>query len=67
MKNPLIGALLATVLLLFNQPTTAEDIDLFVGVQAPPGELPNVLIVLDNTGNWSSPFTSEIYASGFHA
>jgi type IV pilus assembly protein PilY1 len=41
----------------------AEDIDLFVGANTTStAEVPNVLIVLDNTANWSSPFTNEIAA-----
>jgi type IV pilus assembly protein PilY1 len=47
---------------LFQPPAAAEDIDLFV--QPPPANngTPNVLILLDNTANWSTPFTKEIAA-----
>lgn len=61
LKNAIKTLLLAAVLI--TQPHAyAEDIDLFVG--ATPGEVakPNVLILLDNTGNWSSPFQNEIAA-----
>ncbi len=41
----------------------AEDIDLFVGANTSTStEVPNVLIVLDNTANWTSPFTNEVAA-----
>lgn len=43
--------------------TQAEDIDLFVGASASATtEVPNVLIVLDNTANWNTAFTNEIAA-----
>jgi type IV pilus assembly protein PilY1 len=48
-----IGGVLATAVFAFHGPAGAEDLDLFV---QPPGEIvgiPNVLIVLDNTANWS--------------
>ena len=47
---------------LFQPPAAAEDIDLFV--QPPPANngTPNVLILLDNTANWNTPFTQEIAA-----
>jgi type IV pilus assembly protein PilY1 len=41
---------------------TAEDIDLFVQPQGGNVGLPNVLIILDNTANWNTPFTNEIAA-----
>lgn len=41
----------------------SDDIDLFVGAPPPSAtEVPNVLILLDNTGNWSSPFSAEMAA-----
>lgn len=40
----------------------AEDIDLFTGVDAASSDLPNVLIVIDNTANWSTAFTAEMAA-----
>lgn len=40
----------------------AEDIDLFVGTPPSGAEAPNVLIILDNTGNWSTPFENQIAA-----
>lgn len=40
----------------------AEDVDLFVGTPAATTDAPNVLIILDNTANWSTPFTNEIAA-----
>lgn len=37
----------------------AEDIDLFVGVPPSTAETPNVLIIMDNTANWNTPFVNE--------
>jgi type IV pilus assembly protein PilY1 len=38
----------------------AEDIDLFLGPTPPQNtSAPNVLFVIDNTGNWTSPFEDE--------
>lgn len=54
MKKRTFSGLLASMLLVVNQSVAlAEDIDLFLGT--PPGttEVPNVLIILDNTANWS--------------
>ena len=50
-------------LLALCTPALAEDIDLFVQ-PAPPSstDVPNVLILLDNTANWNQPFTNEIAA-----
>lgn len=58
MKNRFL-IILFSFSLLFRQHAQAEDIDLFLGT--PPGttEVPNVLIILDNTGNWSAPFVNE--------
>ncbi|MBC9251466.1 pilus assembly protein PilY [Pseudomonas alcaligenes] len=43
-------------------PLWAEDIDLFIGTPPSATEAPNVLIILDNTANWSTPFTNEMAA-----
>jgi len=40
----------------------SEDVDLFVGTPPATTGAPNVLIILDNTANWSTPFTNEIAA-----
>lgn len=56
MKNILNG-LLATSLLMLNLSVSAEDIDLFVGA-SPAGDLPNVMIVLDNGANFSASTSS---------
>ncbi|WP_447746712.1 pilus assembly protein [Pseudomonas nicosulfuronedens] len=37
----------------------AEDIDLFIGTPPNSTDAPNVLIVLDNTANWNTPFDNE--------
>ncbi|WP_151445627.1 pilus assembly protein [Lacisediminimonas profundi] len=51
--------------LLFAVPllATAEDIDLFLGVTPSTAtEVPNVLIIVDNTANWNTAFTNEMAA-----
>jgi len=50
---------LAAALTLSAQART-EDIDLFLGIPASAADAPNVLIVLDNTANWNTPFTAEM-------
>jgi type IV pilus assembly protein PilY1 len=47
---------------LLQLPAMAEDLDLFVGKSTGSADKPNVLFVLDNTGNWSAPFKAEIEA-----
>ncbi|MBA2674044.1 PilC/PilY family type IV pilus protein [Ramlibacter sp.] len=60
MKTSILKRSLALVALLLTVTTAqAEDIDLFVGTRATSGGQPNVLFVVDNTANWSSPFTAE--------
>ncbi|TFW09374.1 pilus assembly protein PilY [Oxalobacteraceae bacterium OM1] len=57
-KGLAIATLLGTPLL-----TSAEDIDLFVNAGDPTaGDLPNVLIIVDNTANWNQAFTNEMAA-----
>lgn len=53
--------LLILGLLLLGNITRAEDIDIFL---TPPSTAvrPNVLIIVDNTANWSTSFTSEMQA-----
>ncbi|WP_152225378.1 pilus assembly protein [Pseudomonas sp. SCB32] len=47
------------MLLLAGAMARADDIDLFVGTPPNAADAPNVLIVLDNTANWNTPFTNE--------
>ncbi|MBS1154208.1 MAG: hypothetical protein H6R07_132 [Proteobacteria bacterium] len=55
-KHPALASLqaawLAASLVMANGPAQAMDTDIFT-VQNNPGAAPNVLIVLDNTSNWS--------------
>jgi len=51
--------LLAALALLAHLPGNAEDIDLFVGIPPSTTDVPNVLIIMDNTANWNTPFTAE--------
>lgn len=44
---------------LASMATFAEDIDLFVGTPPNSTDAPNVLIILDNTANWNTPFDNE--------
>ncbi|WP_374438766.1 pilus assembly protein [Pseudomonas panipatensis] len=49
-------------LLLLQGVAQADDVDLFVGTPPNSTDAPNVLIILDNTANWNTPFTNEIAA-----
>jgi type IV pilus assembly protein PilY1 len=40
----------------------SEDVDLFLGFPAGSARAPNVLFIIDNTGNWSAPFDEEMTA-----
>lgn len=62
MKNSLLKKLLIIALLSFNLSAIAEDIDLFVGTPPSATDVPNVLIILDNTANWNAAFTNEMAA-----
>lgn len=62
MKNRFYKILLiANIILTFPIFTMAEDIDLFV-TATPAKDVPNVLIILDNTANWNTAFTAEMNA-----
>jgi type IV pilus assembly protein PilY1 len=52
-SRALAGALVASGLLLWQDAAHAEDIDLFVQPSGASAGIPNVLIILDNTANWS--------------
>lgn len=52
--------MLATILIGISAIALAEDIDLFVGVVPPTAvDAPNVLIIMDNTANWSTVLINE--------
>ena len=57
MRKALLLGLLATV-----GATRAEDVDLFVGTPPSVADIPNVLVILDNTANWNTPFSNEMAA-----
>jgi len=59
MRKHSFKSMLAALLLVLHLPVLAEDTDLFVGVTPSAGDLPNVLIVLDNTSNWNQAFSNE--------
>lgn len=52
-RKRILPALMALSLVLSPINTIAEDIDIFTGASAGSSDRPNVLIVLDNTANWS--------------
>ena len=52
---------LAATLVAIHAVGQAEDIDLFAGAPV-AADVPNVLIVIDNTANWSSAFAAEMAA-----
>lgn len=54
MKNNFFKKLLVATLFIFHSLALAEDIDLFVGVPVSAGDLPNLMIVMDNAANFSS-------------
>ena len=59
MKRIFLKWLLAALSLGIHLPGSAEDIDLFVGIPPSTTDVPNVLIILDNTANWNTPFAAE--------
>jgi type IV pilus assembly protein PilY1 len=60
MNNSIIRCAFMMASMLFSLSSPAEDIDLFMG-PTPPEDIstPNVLFVIDNTGNWTAPFEDE--------
>ncbi|MBK7521891.1 MAG: pilus assembly protein PilY [Gammaproteobacteria bacterium] len=61
MKKCFIATLLAAQI-AGHMPAAAEDIDLFAGVPPGAAEVPNVLVILDNTANWDAAFDNEMAA-----
>jgi len=62
MSNRLLGGALAAVVTLAGQwqfPAQAEDIDLFVQPPISEAGAPNVLLLVDNTGNWGRTVDGE--------
>lgn len=59
MNIQLVKHVAVVMLSLFSLSALAEDIDLFVGTPPNESSVPNVLIILDNTANWSSSFNDE--------
>lgn len=59
MKTRYLKYLLAAGMLALTQATQAEDIDIYTGAPTNP---PNVLIIVDNTANWTTAFESEMAA-----
>lgn len=61
-RYPLAVLWLAFAAVLAFRPAAAEDTDIFTINPNVTAERPNILIVLDNTANWNTPFTAEIAA-----
>lgn len=59
MKNNIFKSLLLALVLLVHLPGRAEDIDVFMGSTPSSTDLPNVLIIMDNTANWNTAFANE--------
>ena len=60
MKTKRMSWCLFLCMVLASLPGRAEDIDLFVGTPSTStADVPNVLIIMDNTANWNTPFTNE--------
>lgn len=55
-KKLLKHAIAAAALLLGSAAAVADDIDIYSGNTSVSAEAPNVLIVMDNTANWSQSF-----------
>lgn len=62
MKMRKFGSTCAALLLAVHLPLAAEDIDLFVNVppDLPTNDIPNVLLMVDNTANWNTLFEKEM-------
>lgn len=64
MKNRFLKSLLAPALLLFHLAAFAEDVDLFVGLPASASNLPNLLLIMDNSANFSASAPNCTYPDG---
>lgn len=63
MKSYITKGLAGLSLLVCHLSAPAEDIDLFVGANtSSTSEVPNVLLIVDNTANWNTAFTDEMAA-----
>ena len=60
MKDHWFKSLIGALALFLHLAASAEDIDLFVGAPPTASDVPNVLIILDNTANWNNAFTNEM-------
>lgn len=59
MKTNVLKIMLLAIVLGVHLPASAEDIDLFVGADSTTVDVPNVLIIMDNTANWNDAFSNE--------
>lgn len=61
MLNKLTKMVITAYMLFLHAGASAEDIDLFIKTPV-VADLPNVLIVIDNTANWNTAFAAEMAA-----
>src|SRR3569832_1589889 len=61
-KDKLKAFAFAACALFASAGSRGEDIDLLHNVTSSSATLPNVLIVVDNTANWNTAFSSEMAA-----
>lgn len=61
-KNIVKRAFISLILLIGTGSALAEDIDIFSQNTAATAAAPNVLIIMDNTSNWSTQFSYEMAA-----
>ena len=59
MKYFRLKSVLAVTALILHCNAYAEDVDLFAGITPPNSGLPNVLLILDNSANWSSSISGD--------
>lgn len=59
MKRLFLKLIIANTFLFAPLFAFADDTDLFVGVPPVATDVPNVLIIMDNTANWNTAFTNE--------
>lgn len=62
MRSFLSRCLVWVTLVFASVTTSAEDIDIYTSTSLGTNALPNVILLVDNTANWSSKFTVEMQA-----
>jgi type IV pilus assembly protein PilY1 len=62
MNTHSLKILLLGIMLMIHLPVQAEDVDLFAAPTPAETQIPNVLIIVDNTANWNTAFSNEMAA-----